>query len=146
MAKPPDFNSLNNNESYSSPKFSNEIKKIETNSPKKKKRQSAIPKPIANRMARRIALTTGLPTFSGMGIFVGSYLIVSKGIAEIPPGITLLSSAACFLTGLLGLSYGILSASWDESPGSFLGFENIRPNIGRVRSAFKENKQVEKQQ
>ena len=99
--------------------------------------KSAIPKEVANRMARRIVITTGLPTFSGMAVFVVSYLIVSKGIADIPPALTLLTSAACFLAGLLGLSYGILSASWENKAGSFLGIENIRPNIVRVKDAFR---------
>ncbi len=116
------------------------LKKSQKKLPAKNKTQSkasGIPKKIANRMARRIAITTGLPTISGMGVFVGSYLIVSKGIAEIPPGITLISSALCFLTGLVGLSYGILSASWDDAPGTIFGFKNIRPNIQRMRDAFK---------
>ena len=101
---------------------------------------SGIPKYVANRMAKRIAITTGLPTFSGMGVFVASYIVVSKGIADIPPALTLLVSAACFLVGLLGLSYGILSSSWEIKDGSLLGLENIRPNIGRVRDAIKSSK------
>ena len=103
---------------------------------KKPKRNSAIPKEVANRMARRIAITTGIPTFSGMGVFIISYLLVSRGIADIPPALTLLASAVCFLVGLFGLSYGILSASWENATGSLLGFENIRPNISKVREAF----------
>tara|TARA_Y100001968_G_scaffold265584_1_gene254807 strand:+ start:17 stop:439 length:423 start_codon:yes stop_codon:yes gene_type:complete len=106
-------------------------------SSKRKKNESGIPKYVANRMARRIAFTTGIPTLSGMGVFIGSYFLISKGIAEIAPTVTLVSSALCFLVGLLGLSYGILSASWDLKPGSFLGFENIKPNIKRMRDAFK---------
>ncbi len=103
----------------------------------KPKRESFIPKPIANRMARRIIFTTGIPTLLGMGIFVLSYVVIVKGIAEIPPSLTLTSSALCFFIGLLGLSYGILSASWEDSPGSLLGLEHIGPNIQRMRSAFK---------
>ena len=106
-------------------------------SPKSTKNKSGIPSYVANRMARRIAFTTGIPTLSGMGVFVGSYFLISKGIAEISPTVTLVSSALCFLIGLLGLSYGILSASWDFNPGSFLGFENIKPNINRMKDAFK---------
>ncbi len=102
--------------------------------------KSGIPKYVANRMARRIAFTTGIPTLSGMGVFIGSYFLISKGIAEISPTVTLVSSAICFLFGLLGLSYGILSASWDLNPGSFLGFENIKPNINRIKDAFKSTK------
>ena len=113
-----------------------EVKK----SSKKTRKESGIPKYVANRMARRIAFTTGIPTLSGMGVFIGSYFLISKGIAEISPTLTLVSSAMCFLVGLLGLSYGILSASWDFKPGSFLGFENIKPNIDRMKDAFKSNK------
>tara|TARA_B100000700_G_scaffold282753_1_gene334506 strand:- start:89 stop:514 length:426 start_codon:yes stop_codon:yes gene_type:complete len=112
----------------------------ETNNSKNKSKNSGIPKYVANRMARRIAFTTGIPTLSGMGVFIGSYFLISKGIAEISPTLTLVSSAMCFLVGLLGLSYGILSASWDFNPGSFLGFENVKPNIRRMKDAFKNTK------
>ena len=90
-------------------------------------------------MARRVAFTTGLPTLSGMGVFVGSYFLISRGFADISPTLTLVCSALCFLVGLVGLSYGILSASWDYSPGSLLGLENISPNIKRMKDAFKSN-------
>ena len=53
------------------------------------KRSSAIPKAVANRMARRIAFTTGIPTLLGMSVFVLSYVLIIKGIAEIAPSITL---------------------------------------------------------
>ena len=122
---------------FSSSKTSPQILK---NNSSKKTSKSGIPKYVANRMARRIAFTTGIPTLSGMGVFIGSYFLISKGIAEISPTITLVSSAMCFLVGLLGLSYGILSASWDFNPGSFLGFENIKPNINRIKDAFKSTK------
>ena len=90
-------------------------------------------------MARRIAVTSGIPTLSGMSVFIVSYLLVVKGIVDVPPGITLLSSALCFLIGLIGLSYGIVSASWEKTPGTILGLENINPNIQRVRDAFRTN-------
>ncbi len=111
----------------------------------KPKKESFIPKEVANRMARRIAFTTGLPTFLGMGVFVLSYILIVKGITEIAPSVTLVSSAICFLIGLLGLSYGILSASWEDNPGTLLGLENIRPNIKRMRSAFRTVKSVDQE-
>jgi len=120
---------------------SNSVPKIEVKKTSKNtQKETGIPKHIANRMARRIVFTTGIPTLSGMGVFIGSYFLISKGIAEISPTVTLVSSAMCFLVGLLGLSYGILSASWDFTPGTFLGFENIKPNINRMKDAFKSNK------
>ena len=115
-------------------------KVVSKKSSKNTSKKSGIPSYVANRMARRIAFTTGIPTLSGMGVFIGSYFLISKGIADISPTLTLVSSAICFLVGLLGLSYGILSASWDPSTGSFLGFENIKPNFNRIKDAFKNNK------
>lgn len=99
--------------------------------------QQVIPEAVANRMARRIAVATGIPTVLGMGVFIGSYVLVSRQILDIPPGATLVASGACFLLGVLGLSYGVLSASWEDQPGSLLGTEQIGVNIGRLRASIK---------
>ena len=103
----------------------------------KKTSNSGIPKYVADRMARRIFFTTGIPTILGMSVFVVSYIIVTKNIAEIAPSATIAISALFFLLGLAGLSFGILSASWDKEPGSLLGLENIPLNIKRAKAAFK---------
>jgi len=103
--------------------------------------QKAIPDAVAQRMARRIAIATGIPSLMGMGVFVGSYLLITRGIADIPPGATLVASGACFLLGLLGLSYGVLSASWEEQPGSLLGQEQIGLNISRLRTSIRSMRQ-----
>ena len=101
------------------------------------KQSSGIPKYVADRMARRIFFTAGIPTVLGMSVFVVSYIVVTRKIAEIPPSSTIAISALFFLLGLGGLSYGILSASWDKDPGSFLGIENIPMNIERAKAAFR---------
>jgi len=88
-------------------------------------------------MARRIFFTAGIPTILGMSVFVISYIIVTRNIAEIPPSSTIAISELFFLLGLAGLSFGILSASWDKEPGSFFGIENIPMNIHRAKAAFK---------
>ena len=98
---------------------------------------TGIPKYVADRMARRILFTAGIPTILGMSVFVASYFIVTRNIAEIPPSSTIAISALFFLIGLAGLSFGILSASWDKEPGSLLGLENIPLNIQRAKAAFK---------
>lgn len=104
-------------------------------------RQKVIPEAVSNRMARRIAIATGVPTVMGMGVFIGSYLLVTRHIAEVPTGVTLAASGGCFLLGVLGLSYGVLSASWEDAPGSLLGNEQIGVNIGRLRSSLKAMRQ-----
>ncbi|MFM2080799.1 MAG: hypothetical protein RLZZ124_1744 [Cyanobacteriota bacterium] len=97
----------------------------------------SIPPAVANRMARRIAIATGVPTLLGMATFVVSYLLVSRAVLDIPPAVTLLTSGGFFLLGVLGLSYGVLSASWEDAAGSLLGFEQIGVNVARLRSAFR---------
>ena len=102
-----------------------------------KRTPTGIPKYVADRMARRIFFTAGIPTILGMSVFIVSYIIVTRNIAEIPPSSTIAISALFFLLGLGGLSFGILSASWDKEPGSFFGIENIPMNITRAKAAFK---------
>ena len=99
-------------------------------------RGQMIPEAVANRMARRVAIATGIPTLMGMGGFVGSSLLVSRQIVDIAPGLTLTASGGCFLLGLLGLSYGVLSASWEPQPGSLLGAEQLGLNISRLRQSM----------
>ena len=100
-------------------------------------KQEAIPRYVADRMARRVAVFTGLPTVVGMGVFVGSYLLITRGIADIAPGLTLATSGGFFLLGLVGLSFGVLSSSWDPDPGSVLGFENLKPNLQRMKETIR---------
>lgn len=96
-----------------------------------------IPPAVANRMARRIGVATGVPSLLGMGVFIGSYLLVSRGLLDVPPVVTLASSGGLFLIGVLGLSYGVLSASWEQEPGSLLGSEQIGTNIARMKASIK---------
>ena len=46
-----------------------------------KRSSSGIPKYVADRMARRIFFTAGIPTILGMSVFVVSYIIVTRNIA-----------------------------------------------------------------
>jgi hypothetical protein len=105
--------------------------------PPRPRQQQAIPEAVANRMARRIAIATGLPTLLGMGVFVASYVLVSRHLVDIPPSATLLASGGCFLLGLVGLSYGVLSASWEDAPGSLFGTEQIPLNLSRVKTSLR---------
>ncbi|MBM5797717.1 MAG: DUF3464 family protein [Cyanobacteria bacterium M_surface_7_m2_040] len=100
-------------------------------------RPQVIPDVVANRMARRIAVASGVPSVLGMAVFVASYLLVSRHVMDVPPGLTLVVSGAFFLLGVLGLSYGVLSASWEAEPGSLLGSEQIGVNIGRLRQSLR---------
>lgn len=101
----------------------------------------AIPDAVAKRMVRRIAVAAGAPSLLGMGVIVASYLLVSRAGMFIPPVVTLLGSGGFFLLGVLGLSYGVISASWEDAPGSVLGLEQIGVNVGRIRDSVRAMRQ-----
>ena len=74
----------------------------------------AIPEAVSKRMVRRMALFCGIPTGLGMSSFFIFYWIVSNGWVKIPASAVGTVSLGLFGLGVLGLSYGILSTSWDE--------------------------------
>jgi len=95
-------------------------------------------------MVRRMATFCGIPTALGISSFFVSYLAVTNGI-ELPNTAVLLVSLGFFGLGVVGLSYGVLSASWEEnSPGSLMGFSEFRTNFGRMASAWRSNKHEKK--
>lgn len=105
------------------------------------KEEIAVPKVVSNRMARRMALFCGVPTASGIVTFIVSYIIVSHGF-KLPNVAVLLVSTGFFGLGVLGLTYGALSASWDEEIlGSQLGWQEFKVNWGRMVSAWRSTRQ-----
>lgn len=102
----------------------------------------AIPKVVSDRMAQRMALFCGVPTVLGMVTFIVSYIVVNHGWFKLPNVAVLLVSMGFFALGVLGLSYGVLSASWDEQIlGSKLGWQEFRTNWGRMMSAWRSTRQ-----
>jgi len=105
------------------------------------KEEMAVPKVVSNRMARRMALFCGIPTALGIVTFIASYVIVSHGF-KLPNVVVVLVSMGFFGLGVLGLSYGVLSASWDEETvGSRLGWQEFTVNWGRMVSAWRSTRQ-----
>lgn len=97
-----------------------------------------IPKAVSDRMVGRVAFFSGVPTALGMLTFIASYFIVKQELFKLPHTAVVLVSMGFFGLGVLGLSYGALSASWDEdSPGSILGWQEFALNFGRLRSAWR---------
>jgi Photosynthesis affected mutant 68 len=106
-----------------------------------KANQTAIPAVVSKRMVRRMGLFSGIPTALGMSSFFVSYSIVSHHWFKLPTTVVLLISLGLFGLGVLGLSYGILSTSWDEERvGTRLGWEEFNLNFGRMTSAWRSAK------
>jgi hypothetical protein len=90
-------------------------------------------------MLKRMAIFCGAPTALGVSSFFISYFLVTQGI-NLPHVAVLLVSLGCFGLGVVGLSYGALSTSWDETEtGSLLGIPEFRLNVRRMVSAWRAN-------
>ncbi|NEQ51785.1 MAG: DUF3464 family protein [Leptolyngbya sp. SIO3F4] len=97
------------------------------------KDEAGIPKIVSRRMMRRMAVFAGIPTFLGMSSFVISYILLTQHIVEFPNIVVLIISLSLFGLGTLGLSYGVLSASWQEDvEGSLLGTTEFSVNFQRL--------------
>ncbi|MEC4983641.1 MAG: PAM68 family protein [Oscillatoria sp. PMC 1068.18] len=107
--------------------------------------KGSVPEVVSKRMIRRMALFCGIPTALGISSFVVSYFIVSKDWFELPTAAVMLVSMGFFGLGVIGLSYGIFSASWEEERvGSWLGFAEFKTNFGRTVAAWRNQRQEAK--
>lgn len=94
---------------------------------------AGIPEVVSRRMIRRMAFFAGVPTFLGMSSFVVAYILLTRHIVEFPNVVVLLVSLGFFGLGTVGLSYGVLSASWQEDEeGSLLGTAEFSVNFRRL--------------
>lgn len=113
-------------------------KKDREQEPSKTQASGSVPEIVSQRMIRRVAFFSGLPTALGMLTFIISYVVAIQHWFKLPNIAVLLVSLGFFGLGVLGLSYGVLSASWDEEiAGSTLGWNEFTMNLGRMRSAWR---------
>lgn len=102
----------------------------------------AVPEVVSKRMVRRMALLCGVPSVLGIATFFVSYFLVTQAGVKLPNVAVVLVSMGFFGLGVLGLSYGVLSASWDEDvPGTKLGWQEFTTNLGRMTSAWRKTGQ-----
>ncbi len=107
-----------------------------------RKASAPIPEVVSKRMGRRMGFFCGIPTSFGMLTFVVSYFLVSQHLLKVPTVAVLLVSMGFFGLGVLGLSYGALSASWDEDRlGSWLGWQEFTKNVGVLTASWRSLKQ-----
>jgi hypothetical protein len=118
------------------------LEKKEQNQVPFTKEQMAIPKVVSQRMIRRVAAFCGIPTFLGISTLVISYLLVAFAHIKLAPIAVLLVNMGFFGLGVLGITYGTLSASWDEDrTGTWLGWNEFTTNWGRMVNEWRATKQ-----
>jgi Photosynthesis affected mutant 68 len=104
-----------------------------------------IPEVVSQRMIRRVLVFCGIPVIMGMLVFIGSYFVIINHWFKVPTTVVLFASMGCLGLSVLGLSYGILSASWEEDrmiSGSLLGWQEFQTNFGRMADAYRASKQM----
>ncbi|WP_008311792.1 PAM68 family protein [Leptolyngbya sp. PCC 6406] len=104
---------------------------------------AGIPEVVSQRMLRRMLAFSGIPTGLGIATFFISYVLVVRHIVDLPNVAVLLVTLGCFGLGVIGLSYGALSASWEETrPGNLLGLGEFRANFGRLTGSWREAREA----
>lgn len=104
--------------------------------------ETAIPEVVSQRMLSRMVVLAGTPLLMALGTFIGSYFIITNDLFLLPHTAVLLVSMGFFGLSVLGLSYGVLSASWDEEiQGTVLGWQEFKVNLGRMQEGWKANRQ-----
>mmetsp|Transcript_19159 Transcript_19159/g.39453 ORF Transcript_19159/g.39453 Transcript_19159/m.39453 type:complete len:224 (+) Transcript_19159:71-742(+) len=73
-----------------------------------------IPDKVAKRMLFRMLPLAMTPIVGGVSLFVYFYLSATKGDVEFQPTVVAYATTVPWLLGLAGLTFGILSSSWDE--------------------------------
>ena len=103
----------------------------------------AVPELVADRMIGRIAAFFGIPVFGGLAIFVGAFFYSKQTDTVIQPSVIAYATQVPFVLGLVGITYGILSASWEpESDGSILGVGEFKTNVGRIKDGLKRTRET----
>ena len=101
---------------------------------------AGIPKAVSQRMVRRMAIFSGIPTVLGMSSFLIAYWIVSQDLFELPTSAVFAVSLGLFGLGVIGLSYGLFSTSWEEAPGSWWGWQEFKTNFRKTIGAWRSQK------
>ena len=115
--------------------------KKEGKKPPYTKQQMAVPEVVSQRMVRRVVGFSGIPTVLGISTLIISYVLLKFAGIKLPSIAVLLVNMGLFGLGVLGITYGVLSASWDEDrPGNLLGWSEFTVNWGRMVEVWRETR------
>uniref|UniRef100_A0A2P2JJ37 Protein PAM68, chloroplastic n=1 Tax=Rhizophora mucronata TaxID=61149 RepID=A0A2P2JJ37_RHIMU len=88
-----------------------------------------IPEVVTNRMISRMGFSVGIPLITGLLFFPFFYYLRVGLKIDVPTWVPFIVSFFFFGSALLGVSYGIVSSSWDPMrEGSLLGWNEAQKN------------------
>ncbi|PSS01308.1 hypothetical protein CEY00_Acc22666 [Actinidia chinensis var. chinensis] len=91
--------------------------------------EGVIPEVVTNRMMSRMGFSVGIPLLIGLLFFPFFYYLKVGLKIDVPTWVPFIVSFVFFGTALLGVSYGIVSSSWDPMrEGSLLGWTEAKKN------------------
>jgi hypothetical protein len=97
-----------------------------------------MPEAIGERMLKRMLVFFGIPLGLGVLSFVAFIVAARFYDMTIRPTTVALTTQAIFALSVVGITYGPLSASWDEErEGSALGFEEVGKNLESLVSSLR---------
>lgn len=101
-----------------------------------------LPQVVSDRILGRIVRFSGVPLLLGFASGPLAYYYKVSGKGELPKELLYTSGTLVFALAAAGISYGVLSASWDpRKPGSALGVEEFTTNLPIILDKFfKKNK------
>jgi hypothetical protein len=103
---------------------------------------AVIPEKVAARMGRRMLPFVGVPLFGSMLTFVLFWYLATYKDFSIPTVVVAYATSAILIIGLMGITYSVMSASWDEDrEGSAMGWEEFQKNINNVKDGLKRSRE-----
>lgn len=103
---------------------------------------AVIPERVAQRMGSRMLPFVGIPLFGLMGTFVTFWYLATYKNYEFQPALVAFSTIGILAVGLIGITYSVMSASWDDDvEGSALGFDEFKKNFGSIQGGLKRTRE-----
>jgi Photosynthesis affected mutant 68 len=97
-----------------------------------------VPEQITDRMLRRMLMFSIGPVFLGFTLFPLFYYLKKVQDIDVPVWAVYIVQTIIFGGGLLGISYGIISSSFDQRrEGSLLGWNEFKTNLPLVLDRFR---------
>lgn len=104
---------------------------------------AVIPEKVAQRMGKRMLSFVGIPLFGSLASFVGFWYMATYQDMEFAPALVATTSFVFLAVSLLGITYSVLSASWDddrEGSGGF-GLDEFNKNVGSLKGGLSRAKE-----
>lgn len=94
---------------------------------------------VNDRILKRILLFSGGPVFLGFLLYPLFYYIKVGLQIDLPIWVVYLVQVFTFGGGLLGITYGVLSSSWDpdRENSTFLGINEFKANLPIVLESIR---------